>query len=280
MITAAEQAFLKTHVYVPEQWPGYVTAITRTEPFLMDDFVVYKGQEQLTFIGYPLAEPFDVDRLAQAVEAAVVRFNPRLVSIAAPALPAGLVEGSPPPADCYYRLDLSRPAQSQKLRNMQRRAGREVTVSRRQGLGRDHKKLIDEFLRTRAVDEGTHFIFKRIPDYTQSGSAWVFEARNKKGELVAFDVAEFGARRYAFYMFNFRSGRRYIPGASDLLLAGVIEQARQEGKQYINLGLGINAGVSFFKIKWGGRPFLPHTAGFHTPARPADTWESLLDQLL
>ena len=74
-------------------------------------------------------------------------------------------------------------------------------------------------------------------------------------ELVAFDVAEFGAKYYAIYMFNFSSKDRYIPGASDLLLSGVINQAITEQKKYINLGLGISPGVTFFKKKWGGTPF-------------------------
>ena len=76
-------------------------------------------------------------------------------------------------------------------------------------------------------------------------------------------------------MFNFRSESRYIPGASDLLLSSVIQQAIGEGKKYINLGLGINAGVTFFKEKWGGVAFLPHAFCLYHPYK-----KGLLEMLL
>ena len=119
--------------------------------------------------------------------------------------------------------------------------------------------MVEEFLKTHPVDEATRFIFQRIDDYLSSSkTAWIFDARNSRGELVAFDIAEFKPRDYAIYMFNFSSDTRYVPGASDLLLSEVIQQAKTEGKKYINLGLGINPGVTFFKEKWGGVVFLPH----------------------
>ncbi len=67
------------------------------------------------------------------------------------------------------------------------------------------------------------------------------------------------------YMFNFRSQARYIPGASDLLLSTVTQQAIADGKKYMNLGLGINPGVAFFKEKWGGVVFLPHAFCLYHP---------------
>ena len=119
--------------------------------------------------------------------------------------------------------------------------------------------MITDFLKTHPVDEATGFIFNRIDDYLSSSpSVRVFEARNKRDELVAFDVAEFTPKDYAFYMFNFGSDARYVPGASDLLLSGVIQEAKTTGKRFINLGLGINPGVTFFKKKWGGVVFLSH----------------------
>ena len=67
------------------------------------------------------------------------------------------------------------------------------------------------------------------------------------------------------YMFNFSSKDRSTPGASDLLLSEIINHARTEQKKYINLGLGINSGVTFFKTKWGGIPFLPYTFCLYSP---------------
>jgi hypothetical protein len=71
-----------------------------------------------------------------------------------------------------------------------------------------------------------------------------------------------------------------VPGASDLLLSKIIEQAIVEEKRYLNLGLGINAGVTFFKTKWGGVPFLPHYTCRQERARTTSLWQNLFDSLL
>lgn len=43
---------------------------------------------------------------------------------------------------------------------------------------------------------------------------------------------------------------------SDLLFYEMINLAKEHGKGYINLGLGVNEGIRRFKEKWGGVPFL------------------------
>ena len=143
----------------------------------------------------------------------------------------------------------------------------------------EHREMVVKFLKNHPVDEATGFIFNRINEYLSfSPTAWVFDATNNTGELVAFDVAEFIPMDYILYMFNFSSEALYVPGASDLLLFEVIQQAKTEKKKYINLGLGINTGVAFFKKKWGGVPFLPYTSCFYRPSRK-ENLDSLLQKL-
>ena len=139
--------------------------------------------------------------------------------------------------------------------------------------------MVEEFVKTHLAAEATRFIFKRIGEYLSScPTAWLFDAVNGKEDLVGFDVAEFKPRTYAHYMFNFSSETDYIPGASDLLLSEIIEQAKAEGKKYINLGLGINAGVTFFKKKWGGESYLPYHFGLYQ-LKGKENLEILLQQL-
>lgn len=277
MILPEQQAYIQAHAYVPEHLPAYVTAITGAEPFLTGDWVVYAGEDRLVFVGYPLQEPFSTDRLARAVDEAIDRFRPSVVSVMAPAVPSSLAGGKQLPVDNYYRLDLAGLSIPQKVRNMLARAGREVSVIQGEKAGPEHRRLIKDFLHHHPLDENSRFIFSRIPEYVTAPTAQIFEARNRHGELVAFDVAEFGAQQYAFYMFNFRAYSRYVPGASDLLLHAIIRQAAAKGKRYLNLGLGINAGVTFFKTKWGGKPFLPYTTCLY---RPSPAWTDLLNGLL
>jgi hypothetical protein len=274
MLTAKQTERIEREAYLPEHLPGYVCAISGAEPLWFEDYLAYARQDVLIFIGYPLGVPFGSQALEATLAAAIRQCRPGLVSLIAPTLPASLDKALPP--DWYYRLDLAAVVASQKTRNMIRRSGRELSVSIGRQWGPDHGRLVEAFLQRRPVDEAGRSIFAGIERYlAASPTARIFEARNGAGQLVAFDIAEFGSCNYAFYMFNIPNADRYVPGASDLLLARVIEQAAGEGKRYINLGLGISPGVAAFKTKWGGVPFVPHAFHQYHPA-PKGLLEMLL----
>jgi hypothetical protein len=160
---------------------------------------------------------------------------------------------------------------------MLNRARREVSVSFGK-FSREHKQLIKEFTRSHHLDQAMRFIFKRVPAYVENQNTLIFDARTQRGTLVAFDVADFGAQEYAFYMFNFRSRKHPVPGASDLLLAYLTVKAKTEGKRYLNLGLGINEGIAFFKKKWGATRFQEHVA-CRQETKTRSSWGNLFEQL-
>jgi len=279
MITVSQQDYIEDYAYVPEHIPHYVTTISQTEPFLLGDFLAYAKKGHLILVGYPLKEPFEEKRLGRALEDAVKRLKPESVSLIAPSIPSSLNDRPHPPSDHYYRLDLSSLSISQKMRNMLKRAGGELSVEKNKNFDEEHRKMVEEFLKAHPVDGATRSIFQRIDKYLSSSkTAWIFDARNERNELVAFDVAEFKPRSYSFYMFNFNSDTLYVPGASDLLLSEVIQQAKTEGKKYMNLGLGINSGVTFFKKKWGGAVFLPYAFCLFRPSKK-ESLETLLQKL-
>jgi len=259
MITAVQQHYIKEHAYVPEHIPNYVTAISQAEPFLFGDFLAYAKKDHLIFVGYPLKETFQEKQMRKALEDAIKRFKPQTLALTAPAIVPSLNNCGHPPADYYYRINLSALPISQKVRNMLNRAGRELSVEKSRNFDEEHRNMVDEFLKTHPVDEATRFIFQRIDKYLSSSeTAWIFDARNNRDELAAFDVVELWAKCYTICMFNFRLDALQVPGASDLLLFEVIQQTKREGKEYINLGLGINPGATFFKKKWGGQVFLSY----------------------
>jgi len=279
MITSAEQDYIEDHAYVPEHIPHYVTAISQTEPFLFEDFLTYFKKDHLIFVGYPLRESFDERKMMSSLDDVINRLKPEEVALTAPSISYSIAGCDRTLSDHYYRLDLAGLSISQKLRNMLNRAGREVHVEKNKNFDEEHRKMVNEFMNTHPIEEATRFIFERIHEYlSSSSSAWIFDARNKGGNLVAFDVAEFWPRHYALYMFNFTSEELYIPGASDLLLSEVIQLAKAEGKKYINLGLGINPGVIFFKKKWGGILFLPYTFCLYKPSK-LETLDTLFQKL-
>lgn len=279
MITASQKDYIEEHAYLPEHMIHYVTAVSEAEPFLFGAYLAYSKKDLLIFVGYPLEEAFEEKKMEKALNEARRRFKPKEISLTAPKIPFSIEGPTQSSLDYYYRLDLSTLSISQKLRNMLKRAGRDLVVERVKGLEKGHHLMVNEFFNTHGVDEPTRFIIKRIPEYLSSApSVWVFNARKKGGALAAFDIAEFGARHYAIYMFNFTSRNHYIPGASDLLLSEVIKCARDENKDFVNLGLGINRGVTFFKKKWGGVPLYPYNFCL-TSLRKQDSQDSLLNKL-
>ena len=279
MIATDQFDYILEYAYIPEQMTSYVMAISTAEPFLFGNFLVYRKEEHVVFVGYPLREVFQEKRMRKALDEAVRRFNPSSVALMAPSIPTSIHPQTPPSSDRYYRVDLAALSISQKVRNMINRAKRHLKVEKRKTLDEGHHQLVREFLTAHPVGQQTRFIFERIPDYvSSSATAWVYDAKNEKGELVAFDVAEMGPKHYAFYMFNFTSHNRDVPGASDLLLWEILLQAKSEDKHYINLGLGINPGVSFFKEKWGGVPFLPYSSCSYEPPG-VERLETLLEKL-
>ena len=71
-------------------------------------------------------------------------------------------------------------------------------------------------------------------------------------------MGEFASLATAFFMFCFRNADFAPPGSADLVLSGLLYEALQRGHTCMNLGLGVSAGIRFFKHKWGADPFLPY----------------------
>jgi hypothetical protein len=275
MLTSAEEGFVLARAYVPEHVPGYVQAISSADPYLLGDYLCFRIADSLLINGYSLNISSDETALRHVVESAVARFKPSHVALIAPKIPETLAAGQPRERDQYYQLDLTRVTRDAKLRNMLRHADRSVRVECSRDIREEHLCLIAEFVLGHAVAEEIKYILARIPEYLSAvPTARVFSARDGTDTLVAFDVAEFAARDCAFYQFNFRSRKQYVPGASDLLLDAVIGAAQAEGKRLLNLGLGINSGVRRFKEKWGGKPFLLYEYCRYQPGP-----RSLLDAL-
>jgi hypothetical protein len=273
MITRAEEDFIKNFAYVPEHMPGYGTAVSGGEPFLLEDYLYYQGQESLIFVGYPLQDPFDERKMEKILAVSLKRFNPARVALIAPSISRR--DGERRDSDAYYKLDLATLKIPSKVKNMIQRASQELQAEKGREFKNEHRQLVTDFLESRRVSDGTRTIFEKIQEYlTSVPTASIFSARGRSGRLAGFDIAEFGSREYAFYMFNFRSSRDPLPGTSDLLLHELIQEAKHQGKRFLNLGLGVNAGVTYFKRKWGGRPFLNYKFVLFGPRRtsPFEAW--------
>jgi hypothetical protein len=269
MLSESDRRLIYEQAHLPEHLPEYVSNVTGAEAHLYGGHVLYVKDGTLVVVGYPLEQSFEKEKLSDLLELAVREFHPKTVSLLAPSIPLWRKPSSEVTEDFYYRFEIQRLKLSAKLRNMIVHASREVFCDHGRELSEEHLQLIREFSERPDVEDASRRIFAKVPDYVSHGSdSLVWSAKDEKGRLVAFTVAEYGARDYGFYMFNFRAKGRKVPGASDLLLWEAIQEAARQGKKYVNLGLGINRGVAFFKEKWGATPFLPYAACTYSFTRP------------
>jgi len=257
MLSIEERHHIYRQAYIPEHLPDYVAAVSGAEPYLIGNFLYFCHRRHMMFIGFPL-DDLNAD-MAQAYLAACTRCNPATVAIIAPRIRLAQDSYETQPPDSYYRLKLPLDAIQAEVAYMVRRAQRELVVTRG-NFGRDHKILVKAFLKSRQFTPEQIYLFKHLHYYLKrSASAVLLDAR-KGGRLAAFSVLDLGSAAYAFYLFNFRSTKINIPGASDLLFREMVNVAQSNGKTAINLGLAVNSGIRRFKEKWGGVPFLSYEA--------------------
>ncbi len=257
MLSNQDLSHIYRHAYIPEHLPNYVEAISNAKPHLIEDHLCFTKKNHLIFIGYSFGA--DNRDNAQAYAAACNRFQPSTAAIIAPKLWNIADSFEEQPADSYYQLDLPVGPLAPGVAYMIRRAEKDLTIGYGK-FGKEHKQLIKGFLAGHDLSAPQQYIFKHIHHYLKrSTTGRLLEAR-KNGLLAAFTIVDLGSADSAFYLFNFRSNKVHVPGASDLLFREMVNLAQSEGKKSINLGLGINTGIRRFKEKWDGVPFLPYVS--------------------
>jgi len=229
------------------------------KPRMLGLCVTYEREGEVVLVGYPLHDSKDAGAMAESVSLALRLPEVRRITVIGPVRPPQAPENAAVEEDCYYSLPVPAPPPGQKLRNLLLRAGRDLTIERGGPCGEDHVALVRRYLNERPLAAGTRLIYTNIPRYlAESSGSLLLSARLADGRLAAFSVGEYAGLATAFYMFAFREPRLAPPGATDLLLSGLLREAHERGHARMNLGLGVNEGVGFFKRKWGAVPFLPY----------------------
>ncbi len=254
-----QEAYVLRHAGVPEHIPGLMAGVSAAAPCLVDDHLCFTKENWLIFVGYPLEGPFSVERCTAAVNRAVAQYHPRVIWFIGPQVPAELAARCcARQTDVYYRLDLP-VALKPALRRAIRAAAANLTVRAGRAYKAEHVALADELMARTPLPAMVAGLYRAMPDYVaRSATATVLEARTATGALAAFYVVEEAAPAFDVYVLAAYTRHPYVPHASDLLCAAMIERAQAAGKHLIHLGLGVNAGIRRFKEKWGGVPFLTY----------------------
>lgn len=181
------------------------------------------------------------------------------ITVLAPVRPSAAPADADSTQDMFWSIPLPPPPPQQKLRNMLRRAHRDITLDTGTEWTAAHAALAHAYCQSRPLAAGTRHIFQHLGDYVRtSPDALVFSAYSRTdNSLLACALGEFSSMTTALYMFAFRLPTA-PPGTSDALLEALCAAGQTRGHCQLNLGLGINAGISFFKHKWQARPFMPY----------------------
>jgi len=258
MISSIDEEYILTRAYVPEHIVSLMALISKGDPFLIEDHLGFVKDNWLILVGYPLDQRFSMERCEKIVKQVLERFRPESLRFIGPEIPLFLTEScTERQKDRYYRLDVEQTRVKNSLRRVAEKAYKELDVENANALSKEHEILISELLKREKLRPRVRELYHAMPDYvSRSSSACVLNAWSKKGRLSAFYILELGAKHFTTYLIGTHSKKNYVPHASDLLFLKMIELTREQGKNEISLGLGVNEGIRRFKEKWGGVPFL------------------------
>jgi hypothetical protein len=258
VITPEEEAYVLERAYVPEHILNLMIPISKGEPFLKEDYLVFARDNWVIFVGYPLRGNFSQERCEKILKQTVETYRPEYLWFIGPEiLPSLLDSCKERETDRYYTLDIGQTKRKPSLQRIADKASRELTVERSRSFSKEHEALIAELLKREKLPPRVRELYRAMPDYVaQSSSAWTLNVLDKNRKLSAFFVVELGAKNFSTYILGSHSKKHYVPHASDLLFFEMIKLTREHGKHTINLGLGVNDGIRRFKEKWGGIPSL------------------------
>lgn len=247
----------------PDQLLPYVRAVSGMTSRICGEAILHFYEGSAVLVAFSPADPLDSALMNDAVEEALALRDIRELTVLGPETPRQAPDSFRHREDLYWGLNPSKLAKSPKLRNMLKRAKRDLVLEKSQGKGAwtpEHNELLEAFCRFRKerLEEDSVFLFKQMDKYlTAAPEAMLFSARDVEGKLKACAIGDFTAFSTAFYMFAFRYPDA-PPGSADLLLDALAAEAGERGYERLNLGLGINGGVEFFKRKWGAKPLFPY----------------------
>lgn len=260
MITPEEEAYILEKAYVPEHIVSLMALISKGDPFLREDHLGLVKDNWLILVGYPLDQRFSLKRSEKIVEQVLETFRPEILWFIGPEIPTSLLNTCQErETDQYYRVDLEKVIVKVSLKRAVDKASQELTIERGHSISREHEALISELLKREKLPPRVRELYRAMSHYVyHSSTACVLNAWDKKGKLSAFYVIELGAKYFSTYVLGTHSKMHYVPHASDVLFLEMIKLSREQMKNTIDLGLGVNQGIRRFKEKWGGVPSLPY----------------------
>ena len=256
MLTSDQEAYILDHAYVPEHCIRLMTLVSGGEPFLIDDHFICRKDNWIILVGYPLQDNFNSDNFEAVLSKLRKKFHPAYISLIAPKIPSSLApDCQESESDVYFTLPTQQAVITSPVKRNLKKAGQNLRVASSSRMQDEHQALMAEFIeRVQPPDRVKRLLFKMPEFVVRADKAYVLNAWDKTDKLAAFYIVDFEARQFSNYIIGCHSKANYVLGASDFLLFELLNMSLEFNKEYIHLGLAVNAGVRRFKQKWGGVP--------------------------
>ena len=148
MINPEDEAYILERAYVPEHIVNLMVPISKGEPFLKEDHLVFVKDNWLILVGYPLDGNFSQERCERILKQAVETFRPEYLWFIGPEIPPSLLGSCKErQTDQYYKLDLDQTKLKPSLQRVADKASKELIVERGHSISKEHEALISELLK-------------------------------------------------------------------------------------------------------------------------------------
>lgn len=241
---------------VPEHSIPFMEAMSGGDFFLIDSYLFIAAEDWLLAIGYPLEGDFTGRGFEDSLASALRRTRARRCWAACPSLPERL-KPHRRQQDYYYILSPDSPIPA-RLERLAEKAAALLRAEESAVFTPEHRRLWSEFM-TRDLPPDVLELYARTESVLPRAQGLsLLNAWDREGHLAASFFIDSAPGRFISYLLGAYSRSHYTPYASDLLFREMIRVARQRGKEFLHLGLGVNEGIRRFKVKWGGRPGLSY----------------------
>lgn len=253
-LSPAQYDQLLNQARVPEHSIHYMKAVSGGRPFLLDDYLFLHAEDWLLAVGYVLRDGVDAsEAFDQALLAARRATGAVNCWAVCPELPERL-QLYRTNQDRYYVLPSTAKVPS-RLSRLADKAAARLTVDQGTTFTGAHRRLWAEFTDRVTLPPNVRELYARTESaLPQCPNLFLLNAWDDQGNLAACLLLDTAPRPFLSYLLGAHSRHNHTPYASDLLFREMIRIARETGKEYLHLGLGVNPGIRRFKEKWGATP--------------------------
>lgn len=266
---------------VPEHSAPFMQAVSGGRVLTVDNFVFYAAEDWLMAIAYPLRDggEYSHQRFEAALSGALRETGATACFAVGPDLPPRLADNVLE-RDEFYTLPADAPVPP-RLRSPVRKARERLRIDETREFGPQHRRLWAEFMGRAVLRANVRELFARTPQMLAAEGADVRLLNAWDGDrLVACLVLDYSTPAFVSYIVGARSRSHPVPHAGDALFAVMLEKARAACCDFVQLGLGVNEGITRFKRKWGGAPQLSYVMAQWQERPRADVHKVVLDELM